>query len=58
MKKINSRWLLILAVVSLFFTAFVVQHSFERGRLQHEVDYEDDFPRWAVISAHAKLDAN
>ena len=41
MKKINSRWLLILAVVSLFFTAFVVQHSFERGRLQYEVDYED-----------------
>lgn len=41
MKKINSRWLLILAVVSLFFTAFIVQHSFERGRLQYEVDYED-----------------
>jgi len=37
----NSRWILVLAVVSLFFTALVVQHSFERGRLQYEVDYED-----------------
>ncbi len=32
---------MVLAAVALFFTAFVVQHSIERGRLQYEVDYED-----------------
>ena len=33
--------LLPIAVVSIFFTAFVINHSFERGRLQYDVDYKD-----------------
>lgn len=40
-KRLGSKWVFPLIVVSALFTAFVVQHSFERGRLQYEVDYED-----------------
>lgn len=39
--RMNSKWVMGVAVVALFFTAFVVQYSFERGRLQYGADYED-----------------
>ena len=29
------------ALVVVLFTAIVINHSFERGRLQYEIDYED-----------------
>jgi hypothetical protein len=40
-KQVGSMWLIWLAIAAVLFTAFVIQHSFERGRLQYPVDYED-----------------
>jgi hypothetical protein len=37
----NNKVYLAIALVVVLFTAIVINHSFSRGRLQYEVDYED-----------------